>query len=248
MVHFGPLPLDGSPRIAVPFRDGNDAASVASAVELGMDIAELRIDQFANRETAAVAAEIEKFAAVPVLATIRSAAEGGKWSDSDEVRLALYQAILPSVAAVDIELSSTTIAAGIVSAAHAAGKPVVLSFHDFERTPPLDALNAFLRDAKDAGADVAKVAAMCNSQEDVRTLARFTIEHADQNVVVIGMGPIGVPTRVLFPALGSRFTFAAYGEGTAPGQLQLDELHALFKQLGMTGNFSLPPMNTDTHR
>ncbi|MCC6152330.1 MAG: hypothetical protein IT367_01140, partial [Candidatus Hydrogenedentes bacterium] len=49
MIHFGQLALDGSPRIAVPFRDGNDSAFIARAVELGVHIAELRIDQFAKR-------------------------------------------------------------------------------------------------------------------------------------------------------------------------------------------------------
>lgn len=231
MVHFGALPLDGSPRIAVPFRDGNDAASIARATALGMHIAELRIDRFTECGPEYVLAEIDTFRAVPVLATIRAAAEGGAWNDTDAARLALYTAILPHVDAVDVELSSTAIAPAVVAAAHALGKPVVLSFHDFARTPSLDTLNGIARAARGAGADIVKVAAMCTSRGDVDTLARFTLDYAQDGVVVIGMGPIGIPTRVLFPALGSRFTFAAYGEGTAPGQLQLDEMTAIFKKL-----------------
>ena len=231
MVHFGPLALDGSPRIAVPFRDGNDAASIERAVRLGMDIAELRIDQFANREKAHALAEVEKFSAVPVLATIRSEAEGGAWTGSEAARLERYGSLLPEVDAVDVELSSTDIVGDLVMAARALRKPVILSFHDFKRTPPLDELDRIARDARDAGADIVKVAAMCNSQEDVRTLAQFTLENADKNVVVIGMGTIGISTRVLFPALGSLFTFAAYGEGTAPGQLQLERMAQIFAQV-----------------
>ncbi|MCC6152673.1 MAG: type I 3-dehydroquinate dehydratase, partial [Candidatus Hydrogenedentes bacterium] len=223
--------LDGSPRIAVPFRDGNDSAFIARAVELGVHIAELRIDQFAKRDAANVLNEIEKFKAVPILATIRSAAEGGNWHDSDSSRLALYKAILPKIDAVDVELSSSAIAADLTAAAHALHKPVILSFHDFAKTPPLDTLNAIVRDARSAGADIVKVAAMCNSQDDVRTLTRFTLDHAHEGVVVIGMGPIGITTRVLLPALGSLFTFAAYGEGTAPGQLQLEEMATIFAKL-----------------
>ncbi|MBM3289584.1 MAG: type I 3-dehydroquinate dehydratase [Candidatus Hydrogenedentes bacterium] len=231
MMQFGPLPLDGAPRIAVPFRDGNSATSIAGAVRLGMDIAELRIDQFADRETRHVLAEIEKFRAVPVLATIRSAAEGGAWADGDDARLALYRAVLPHVAAVDVELSSAPILPQVIAEAHALGKPVVVSFHDFARTPPRDTLDGIARDARCAGADIVKIAAMCAAPDDVRALASFTIEHAREGVVVIGMGAGGVATRVLFPALGSLFTFAAYGEGTAPGQLQLAEMAAIFKQL-----------------
>ncbi|NUM54815.1 MAG: type I 3-dehydroquinate dehydratase [Candidatus Hydrogenedentes bacterium] len=231
MIHIGQIALDGSPRIAVPFRDGNDPASIARAVELGMHIAELRIDQFANRGADHVLDEIAKFKGIPVLATIRSAAEGGNWADNDEIRFDLYKRILPHVDAVDIELSSKAIVSDVVSAAHAHGKPVVLSFHDFAKTPPLDALNAIARDARDAGADIAKVAAMCHSQDDVRALTRFTLDNAEEGVVVVGMGPIGVATRVLFPALGSLFTFAAYGEGTAPGQLQLEQMAEIFAEI-----------------
>lgn len=234
MIHFGPLSLDGSPRIAVPFRDGNDAASIARAVELGMDIAELRIDQFAHRDASSVLAEIEKFSATPVLATIRAAAEGGTWDGSDTARLDLYRVILPHVDAVDVELSSKSVAVGVVAAAHALRKPTVLSFHDFVKTPPLESLNAIARDALGAGASIVKVAAMCNSQDDVRTLTRFTLDHAHEGVVVIGMGPVGVTTRVLLPALGSLFTFAAYGEGTAPGQLPLECMAQVFAQVYQT--------------
>lgn len=232
MINFGSVVLGGGPRIAVPFRDGNSPASIARAVDLGMDIAELRIDQFAQRDAASVLNEVIKFTAVPVLATIRSDSEGGAWPTSDDAaRLDLYKAVLPDVAAVDIELSSKSIAADVVSAAHALGKPVVLSYHDFKQTPPLNTLNAIARDARSAGADIVKVAAMCGSQDDVRTLTRFTLDHVHEGVVVIGMGPIGATTRVLLPALGSLFTFAAYGEGTAPGQLQLEDMAAIFSRL-----------------
>jgi 3-dehydroquinate dehydratase-1 len=231
MVRFGSLALNGAPRIAVPFRDGNDAASIKDALRLGMHIAELRIDQFADRTPAHVLREIETFRSVPVLATIRSSTEGGNWQNAEEARLDLYRIILPHVDAVDVELSSTAIAGQVVAAAHALNKPVILSFHDFAKTPSITTLNDIARNARDAGADIVKVAGMCNTQDDVRTLTRFTIEQADKGAVVIGMGKIGVSTRVLFPALGSLFTFAAFGEGTAPGQLQLADMAAIFKQL-----------------
>ena len=50
MLSIGTLKFDGTPRIAVPFRDGMDAGSIERAVREGADIAELRIDEFANRE------------------------------------------------------------------------------------------------------------------------------------------------------------------------------------------------------
>jgi 3-dehydroquinate dehydratase len=44
------------------------------------------------------------------------------------------------------------------------------------------------------------------------------------------MGTGGVLSRLLFPALGSLFTFAAFGVGTAPGQLSLEETVSCFRK------------------
>ncbi|MDZ4858800.1 MAG: type I 3-dehydroquinate dehydratase [Candidatus Hydrogenedentes bacterium] len=231
MVRFGTLAFDGVPRIAVPFRDGSFAPYIDDAVKRGVDIAELRIDEFSKHDTAHVLAEAAKFSALPVLATIRCAAEGGKWSDTDDRRLELYRAVLPHVQAVDVELSSAAILPSVVRDAHALDKPVVISFHDFTGTPDRATLERIALEARAAGADIVKVAGFCTRQADIQTLAAFTLDHAEDGVVVIGMGPIGVCTRVLFPALGSLFTFAALGQGTAPGQLQLAELKQLLGQI-----------------
>jgi len=234
MVQFGRLTFDGAPRIAVPFRDGAFAPLIDDAVRRGVDIAELRVDQFSRMDTAHVLAEAAKFSALPVLGTIRSAAEGGKWKDSDERRLELYRALLPYVQAVDVELSSSDILPSVVRETHALHKPIVISFHDFTGTPDGARLEQIERDAREAGADIVKVATVCTTNADIQTLARFTLDHANDGVVVIGMGPVGVCTRLLFPALGSLFTFAALGQGTAPGQLQLAEMKQLFDQIYST--------------
>lgn len=231
MVRFGTLLLDGSPRIAVPFRDGADAAFIGGAARLGADIAELRIDRFKSWDTAYVLREVEKFRTLPILATIRCAPEGGSWSTSEDERLGLYRAVLPLVDAVDVEVSSKAIVRDVVSAAHAIGKPVVLSFHDFTKTPALDVLNGVASQARNLGGDIVKVAAKCNDRADIHTLTRFTLDNVEHGVVSIGMGPLGVSTRLLFPALGSLFTFAAYGEGTAPGQPQLEDITKIFARI-----------------
>lgn len=223
-VQLGPLRLDGvTPRIAVPFRDGTPPERIAEATRLGMDIAELRIDLFADRSPQAVLAEDDRFRNVPVLATIRSAAEGGQWDGTDSERYALYEAVLAHVAAVDVELSSTAIVPDVIAAAHDRERCVVVSFHDFERTPAASALDNIANRAHGAGADIVKIAATCNTPGDLRTLAEYTLRHRDKGLVTIGMGEIGLASRIFFPALGSLFTFASFGEGTAAGQIPLDK-------------------------
>jgi 3-dehydroquinate dehydratase-1 len=221
---MGGLRLDGiTPRIAVPFRDGTPQERIAEARRLGMDIAELRIDLFSSRSADAVSAEIGRFQDVPILATIRSAAEGGDWNGDDDERLALYKAVLPQVAAVDVELSSSTIAHAVVKAAHELERCAIVSFHDFERTPSAAELDDLANRVHNAGADIVKVAALCRTPEDLLTLAEFTLRHREKGLVTIGMGDVGLLSRVFFPALGSLLTFASFGEGTAAGQIPLEE-------------------------
>ncbi len=223
-VQLGSLRLDGvTPRIAVPFRDGTRAEQIAEATRLGMDIAELRIDLFADQSPQAVLAEDERFHDIPVLATIRSAAEGGQWAGTDADRLALYEAVLPHVAAVDVELSSTAIVPDVIAEAHECERCVVVSFHDFEKTPPASKLDDIANRAHDAGADIVKIAATCNAPKDLHNLAEYTLRHRDKGLVTIGMGESGLVSRIFFPALGSLFTFASFGEGTAAGQIPLDK-------------------------
>jgi len=221
---MGGLRLDGiTPRIAVPFRDGTSQEHIAEARRLGMDIAELRIDLFSSRDAEAVLAEIDRHQGVPVLATIRSAAEGGDWKGDDDERLTLYKAILPHVAAVDVELSSVAIVDTVIAATHEHGRCVVVSFHDFTQTPATEDLDDIADRAHDAGADIVKVAALCRLPEDLRILAEFTLRHREKGLVTIGMGDVGLLSRVFFPALGSLFTFASFGDSTAAGQVPLEE-------------------------
>ncbi|MBS1849138.1 MAG: type I 3-dehydroquinate dehydratase [Actinobacteria bacterium] len=212
------------PCVAVPFVDDASPDTVAEATRRGMDVAELRIDRFADTGDDHVVAVAERFAAVPTIGTIRSRAEGGSWDGTDARRLELFELLLPHVGIVDIELSSTDLADRVVTAAHAAGRGVIVSFHDFEHTPSPQELGRTITTARDNGADVVKIATTVEANDDLRTLARVLVDHDDTDLIVIGMGPLGVPSRVLFPFLGSRLTFAAFGEPSAPGQLELDDL------------------------
>jgi 3-dehydroquinate dehydratase-1 len=170
------------------------------------------------------------YAAVPTLVTIRSAAEGGAWSGDERARAALFGAVVDLVDGVDVELSSTAILPGVIAAAHAAGRVVVVSHHDFDATPPVETLAEVAERAKAAGADYVKVAMMARDQRDVRTLADFTLRYAGLGLIAVAMGPYGAASRVFFPSLGSRLTFAHLGRASAPGQLPVAELLPLLRR------------------
>lgn len=228
MLHLGPVALGETPRIVVCLRDQTPPDTFHALRNARVDIIEFRIDQFRTVETDYVLGELGRAAGWPILATIRSSMEGGAWRGAEAARLALFEAAVGVAHAVDIELVSRDILPGVVAAARSCGRLVVVSHHDFEHTPSLESLHALHHNAREAGGDIFKIAAQCNSADDLRTLAQFTLEAGDKPVVVIGMGTEGAISRIFFPALGSLFTYTSLDVETGPGQFRYDETAAWF--------------------
>lgn len=157
-----------------------------------------------------------------VLLTIRSAAEGGKWSGSDAERLALYRQGLAVVSMVDVEINSR-ILPEVVEVAHQTGKPVIGSFHDFSKTPPARVLAENISRGWKNGADVVKLATKLNAEKDLELLLKLiksgTLRHP---LCLIGMGP--PEARVALARAGSCFAYGFLGKSAAPGQVPCVEL------------------------
>ena len=148
----------------------------------------------------------------------------------ETLRHAIYDVSLDLVDAIDIELSSAALHVALLPRARAATKTVLLSFHDFNATPSLDALRAVAARAFAAGADIAKVATTARHLADVQTVLALTLELRDRGVATLAMGAVGALSRVFFPAAGSLLTYGCVGTPTAPGQLPIDELAELVRR------------------
>ncbi len=227
---IGALELGTRPRVAVPFADAATRAEVLALVEQGLDVAELRVDHCGRVDADSVLAQLDVFAGVPLLVTIRSAAEGGGWKGTEAARLALFRALIPRVDAVDVEISSE-IARAVVDAARGAGKLAIASFHDFAKTPSPAALMDVVARGRALGADVVKLATAVADRDDLRSLARLLVDTDGIGLIAIGMGDAAIATRLLFCALGSLLTFAHAGHATAPGQIPLVEMQQLLRRL-----------------
>ena len=111
------------------------------------------------------------------------------------------------------------------------GRPtqLILSYHNFELTPNSEELLRILKQFFKLGADVAKIACMANSDEDVVNLIKMYRKQGRK--IVLGMGEKGLLTRVAAPVLGAEFTFASADKesATAPGQLSVKEMKDLFE-------------------
>lgn len=222
MLKIGSLILGRVPCVAASITDKTSHHVLLRAKREGLDIAEMRVDLFFSYSIFHLLKEAARFSKVlPVLATVRSSREGGRWNKPERVRLALYEALIPAVDAIDIELSSKKILKLAVRKAEKHGKTIVLSYHNFKHMPSPAELKTILKKAKDSGANIVKIAAQAKNSADVRTLAEFTEKNQKSNLITIAMGEQGTLSRVLFPSLGSLITFAHLGNSSAPGQLDL---------------------------
>lgn len=251
------------PKIIVPFapRTLEEARAVgewaARAREAGADALEWRVDALAGsvdlldaegqapRVLEEAQTAIQEHRLLPVLITVRTAAEGGQ-ADLDDAaygkvvsglisrtQLTLPLGTQPRIA-VDVEVDREP-AAQLCRQAGELGVPVVASHHDFDRTPDTRVLLAKIRDMLLLGADVAKIAVMPNEPSDVSRLLEAcasAVEVTEVPVIAISMGPLGRSTRVFGGDFGSAATFAPLGEdSTAPGQIPVEKLRSVWTEL-----------------
>ena len=123
--------------------------------------------------------------------------------------------------------------ARIAQEAHAAGVPVVGSYHDFGGTPENAEMLAWLHAMARLGADVCKIAVMPRDIRDVSRLKAVCMQANDelpQPIIAISMGELGASTRTDAEAMGSCLSFGTAGQGSAPGQMDARALRRALEE------------------
>ncbi len=200
------------------------------------DVVEYRLDLASDRDT------LRAYdGTLPLLVTNRVEREGGEAVDTPARLDALETAVeQPAVAAVDVELSAVRdgAASRVVEHAREHGVAVVVSVHDFERTPGRARMRDLLRAASEHG-DVAKLAVTARGRGDVLDLLAVTHELTSTGtpVATMAMGEAGRHSRAVTPLYGSRIGYAPVdpADATAPGQYDLETLRALVDRLRGAG-------------
>lgn len=211
--------------VAVLVDDSFTGPEIARHIKGGMGLAEIRIDMFEDHAAAHVNKEIDKFADVPTLATIRKTEDGGLWNKPENVRIELFNSIIPRVGAVDIELSEPNTLSALKGVLQSNNCNLVASYHNFNQTPDNETLNGLIKQAQNVDADAVKIACMVQSEEDCARLAALFDSDLDIPKIIIGMGPLGMATRIAFPALGSLVTYSPSDKITAAyGQISFSEM------------------------
>ncbi|QJA05322.1 type I 3-dehydroquinate dehydratase [Thermosulfurimonas marina] len=174
----------------------------------------------------------------PLIFTFRAQEEGGLRPAPLEERLFwLREAATHGASFVDLELACGPEAVAQLRSGLRETR-LILSYHNFQKTPSKAYLCDKIKEMVELKADVGKVVCMVRRPEEGLELLSLIVwarRKFDLPLVAFGMGPAGRWTRAVSLFLGAPFTFAASRTGaeTAPGQLVAEDLRKVLKILGV---------------
>ena len=201
---------------------GSDPSAIDLSRELP-DLIELRVDLMKG-DYRTVAAHWHEKTGIPLVITLRSSAEGGKFSGTAEQWWEIISPLLPFASYVDIEQRFSSFAAEVKKQ----GCIVVGSYHA-NSMPSLSGLREIEKNLR-RYSDIPKIVVAPGTCDQALDLLAFTC-NAEQPVITSIMGERFRHIRAVLPLFGSSWTFGHMGEQTSPGQYSVQELKTLFSIL-----------------
>ncbi|OKY77347.1 MAG: 3-dehydroquinate dehydratase [Candidatus Methanohalarchaeum thermophilum] len=238
LVDVGGVDVGDSPRVvaSVGERDVGKLVDVGENLDLGrVDLLELRVDLLDDPFDPELRRGLSNFVpGVPVILTVRRESEGGDFRGSENKRVDLLCKLIDFVDAVDIEYRTQgDLRDRVLQRAQEEGLPVIVSLHKMDRAGKKDELRNDLESLLETG-DIAKLAVKANSLKDCLNLLDVTQEvkkELKKPICSIAMGDIGRFTRVVAPLFGSDLIYAPARNETAPGQIPLEKINYILKNL-----------------
>lgn len=193
--------------ISITSPDTESALEDMRAAAQSCSLLELRIDRIRDADLPRLISGAPR----PVIATCRTAREGGAFAGTDAERVSLLsQGGGLGAKYVDIELDHA-------SGFDPRGAKLIISHHDFSRVPEdIAEIHRRICEMKPA---IAKLVCTARGAQDNMTMLRLN-RKAPVPTAAFCMGPVGLPSRVLARKYGARLTYAALDEASAasPGQ------------------------------
>lgn len=226
-------PLVGCQRIDLEYE-------ITLANQKPVDIVEWRVDYFEYVDDVSKVMETLKWMKeqlpVPLLFTFRTQKEGGIHAYTKQQYFRLYQEVIMSklVDLIDVEWQiGVELVDELVALAHQNQVKVILSHHNFCKTPSKSEMIAIFKEMNETSADIYKLAVMPLKKEDVVCLMETSDEVSkdivNQPIVALSMGELGQQTRIQAKLFGSSITFGTLKKASAPGQIPVEELYQLLQ-------------------
>ncbi len=198
-------------------------------IEAGETFLEFRLDYLPRPETGAEAIGqfLRDYPEATILATCRRHQNHGKFNGSVEQQFEILNlAVGFGAQAVDVEIETAETA--LVKTAELRERThVIVSYHNYENTPQMETI---MRRMTKVPADAYKVVTTARKPSDTGRVLAAGKAGGRCPMIVLAMGELGFPSRVLSPAFGGMFTYAApiTTEGTAAGQVSAKLLRHLY--------------------
>jgi 3-dehydroquinate dehydratase-1 len=200
-----------------------DPALASQAQEQGADMVELRFDLIEG-DPVSIVSICKKVSTLPIIATFRSAREGGQFFGDIVSWYEKIRTLIPIVDVVDIEQQFEPYACFVKEA----GKTIIASHHsgDMLTLPELFDKEQKLR----AYGDIVKIIVTPKNIEDIIEIIAFT--HAVKKPLCTGvMGGQFRYARAILPLFGSEMVYCHVGTATAAGQYSVLEFVRLMEWL-----------------
>lgn len=236
---------NGKPKICVSLT-ANQQVSLLEQVEAinqsAAEIVEWRVDYFENshdiEQVLTTLTELKaKLDNKLLLFTFRTLEEGGEQAMSLSEYKSLYLAVAATgqVDMMDLELRRVEfLGRQLIQDIKKQAIIIVLSSHDFEKTPDDATLIFRIGVMNQLGADIGKIATMPQDLQDVLRLMGIISKSRGFNqlpLITMSMGDLGKISRVSGSVTGSILTFGSIGEASAPGQIPVEELTKMLEVL-----------------
>ena len=176
--------------------------------------------------------KVVKHLTKPWIACNRSDKEGGSWWGDEGQRIEeLLRAIEFGAAIIDIEFSTANLVKTISLIRKNA--KCLISYHDFNETPPLGKMKDLAKQQLQAGADLCKVVTTAKRFEDNLAVLQLLSDSPDMSLISFAMGPLGFTSRIFCPLVGGNFTYASIEEGreSASGQITVTNLANIYRMI-----------------
>ena len=217
------------PSIVAVIASLGDFGDISSMQSRSFDLCELRFDKLppSSDKLSSLVRELP----FPKIATVRDPIEGGANSMPESARLSLFERWLPVCDFIDVELRNLKQFSNLIQEAESTGKEVIVSFHDFGKTPALEKLQEMFDQSGRAPNRIFKVATTVSHWSDVEVLIKLIQNNLEFRVAVMGMGALGKLSRLVLARLGSCLAYGSIGAAVVPGQWPVTQLSGLLSEL-----------------
>lgn len=244
------------PKLVIPCIEGTRGKILAFAKEVvdkEIQMLELRVDYYEDEKNALfdLVNEVkEVIGTKELIVTLRSTDEGGEKNGDrfsyGELIIDLLNRTKADFVDVELEkidekLHKDLINLQISESSKAdvnttkAFDRLILSFHDFDKTPSEKSIVDKLEQMNSYGVHYGKIACMPQKPDDVMSLLMATEKvkklHPDFHLITMSMGKMGELSRIWGGLYGSEVSFCTLQKASAPGQVEYSVMKEKFDKI-----------------